>query len=205
LIALNRIASLDPRSGKVEEYTLPQEKKYDAFYTQAYGVVFESDRRHLWITQLGANRLLRFDTETGKIVKNIRLKRGDGPRRLAIDSHDVLWVPLYGAGQILAYDTHNGRDLARYDLPDRNAAPYALSWDKKRNQIWVTGGNANSIYRFDITSKLFTVYPLPGNEAIMRSIPVDTETGAVWTSYATQENAHGASMMIQLIPGEPVK
>ncbi|MCG2633498.1 MAG: SMP-30/gluconolactonase/LRE family protein [Gammaproteobacteria bacterium] len=201
LIGLNRIASLDPVTGKIEEFPLPQNEGDSAFYTQSYGLALRSDRRHLWITQLGTNRLVEFDTEAGKLTRVVQLERGSGPRRVAIDNRDVIWTPLYGSGPLLEFDAVAGRELARYDLPDRAAAPYTLSWDHRRNRIWVSGGNSDSVYRFDVPQKQFTVYPLPGSETVMRALPVDPDTGEVWSSYATQENVEGASRIFRLVPG----
>ena len=98
------------------------------FHAAVYGIVIESDRKRIWCTQL-TGLLISFNTETKSVETTVRFPKGTAPRRPAIDADDVLWVPMFGAGQLLAYDAKSKTELGRYDLPDRNAAPYTTAPD----------------------------------------------------------------------------
>jgi streptogramin lyase len=82
-----------------------------------------ADGNHVWWTQIQGN-LGSFNTETLQVETVVEFPMGSGPRRLAIDEHDVAWVPLYGASQLLAYDTKAQKEVARYNMPRRSAASY---------------------------------------------------------------------------------
>lgn len=202
LIASNQLARLCPATGAVTAYALPTYAGQSPGYTRAYGVVLTADRTKVWFTQVGADALGALDTASGALVHHVVFERGVTPRRLAIGDGDVLWVPLYGSGELLAYDGNAAREIGRWPLPDRASAPYVVSWDARRKAVWVGTSNADEIYRFDPATRRFTRYPLPRAGTFMRSIPVDPDTGAIWTSYSQIPPAAGPNVMLRLQPGD---
>lgn len=202
LIASNQLARLCPQTGQVTAFDLPAYPDQSPGYTRAYGVVLTADRGRVWFTQVGGDALGALDATTGELVHHVVFERGVTPRRLAIGDDDVLWIPLYGSGELLAYDARAARQIGRWPLPLRASAPYVASWDARRRQVWVGTSNADEIYRFDPRSHAFTRYPLPRAGAFMRSIPVDPDTGVVWTSYSAIPPAAGPDVMLRLDPGD---
>ena len=200
---VNKLVALNPDTGTTETFAAPPTAGDSAFSSGLYGGVMTADGKHVWFTQLQGH-LFSFNTETEKIETVISFPRGSGPRRLAIDKDDVIYLPLFGAGELYVYDARAKKEIGRYPLPDRAAAPYAVTWDPGRNAVWFGSGNSNLIYRFDIDTKRFMEYPLPAGEGtIVRAISIDEQTGKVYFSYAPVAELNGPNMVVELTPGEP--
>ena len=69
--------------------------------------------------------------------------------------------------------------------------------------------NGDVNYRFDPRDQSFGVLPMPRQQAFMRMLDVDPETGVLVTSYANiVENVHGPRMALIIDPGDgayPIK
>ena len=179
----NELWGLNVDSGEVILYRQPVTTGELAFslialwrslrYQATAGLVGAASRQH---------RL--FDTKENVSDHIVPLARGSGARRLAI-SHDFLWAAMSGAGALLKINLETGLEVGRYNLPDRGAAPYGITYDKKRNAIWLACSNADRIYRFDIENETFTQYPLPRKETFLRIIDIDHDSGDIWTTYAS--------------------
>lgn len=213
-VASNALGSTDPRTGETKMYRSPEKAaagadagnggndavRLDDLYV--YGTVMTSDRKHVWYTQLNG-RFGEFNTETLKYETLVDVPPGSGPRRLAITEKDILYVPLFGSGQIVEYDARAHRQLAVHDLPDRAAAPYAVTWDPVRQVLWVATSNADAIYRFNPRDRSFGVIPLPRQRAYLRMLQVDPDTGWLATSYGQlPARAPGPRMGLIIDPGD---
>jgi streptogramin lyase/cytochrome c551/c552 len=198
----NALGSIDFESGGTKLYDAPDYHGRDNWNTLMYGTVITSDRKHVWYTQLNGN-FGSFNTGTLKFETEVEMREGAGPRRLAITENDILYVPLFGAGQIVEYDARARRQIAVHDLPDRGAAPYAVTWDPGRQVLWVATANANAIYRFDPKTRAFGVLPVPKKQGYLRMIQVDPKTGLLATSYANMpERAPGPREALVIDPGD---
>ena len=107
---------------------------------------------------------------------------------------------LCRAGQLLAYD--QARKDGRYDLPNRNAASYAVTWDPQRKVVWVGTMNANTIYQFNPRTKGWIQYPMPRDGARFRMLTLDGD-GNVWGTYTFPGRLARPTMMMKLEPGDP--
>ena len=193
----------NPDTGEQGSYPVPAVSGREG-RTGMYGIVMTSDRQHVWYTQLAIATFGSFNTETLEFEQVVTMPDiNSGPRRLAISEDDILYVPLYGAGQLVEYDTRAGRQLAIHDLPDRASAPYAVTWDGVRQVLWVSTSNADAIYRFEPRGGTFGVLPLPREQAFLRMLAVDRDTGLLVSSYANVPvRAHGPRMAITIDPGD---
>jgi streptogramin lyase len=121
---------------------------------------------------------------------------------MAIDDRDVIYAALSGEGQVLAYDTRTRKELARYPLPDRNASPYAVTWDQNRRVLWVAASNTDAIYRLDPADGAVSVLPLPRTRAYLRMIDIDRNTGDLWTTYAHLPINRGPNYAVRIVVGD---
>lgn len=201
LIGINKLATLNPDTGEVEYFDAPRVEGRTPLGTSLYTVLLSADGSCAWFSQL-MGYIGCFNTETKKVDGLYKPPSGSGPRRLSIDGDDNLWAPYYGSGQILKYDAKTRKVKKLYDLPDRSAAPYALTWDTHRKVIWVANANANVIYRFDPKSEKFSVIPLPRPNGLLRKISVDDETGDLITSYGNIPQGTGPSMAVTIHVGD---
>ena len=211
LIGINELWSVQIESGEVRRYPLPLPEGEKPFHVFLYGAALDPNGKRIWYTQLHGH-LGAFNTETEKVEKVVPFPQGAAPRRMAIQEDGMLWVPLFGEGQLVKFDTRKGVEAARYDLPDRGAASYSVTYDGGRNAVWVGTTNSDRIYRFDIEQERWRHYPLPRKEAYLRMIEVDFETGDLWTTYSNlpvgrrDPAIHGTesanNMLVRLHPGD---
>jgi streptogramin lyase len=201
----NQLIRIDPKTGKSDVVDAPPtgespEVGERTLVSGVYGGVMTADGKHVWFTQLEGS-LFSVNTETLKVDTIVPIPRGDGPRRLTIDKNDILYVPLNGAGSLFVYDAKANKKIGEYPLPDRAAAPYSANWDAFSNAVWMGGGSASRMYRFDVASKSYTEYPLPTpDNIIIRTIPIDQKTGDVYFSYSPVALLKKPHMLVWLKP-----
>ena len=179
----NELWAINTTSGEVKTYRMPLPVGESTFHALMYGAAIDTKHNRVWWAQLFGN-VGSIDTERDIADRVIPFRKGEGPRRLALQEDGTLWIPLFGAGQLVKVDGETGVEQARYTLPDRGAGPYGITYDKKRNAIWAATCNSDRIYRFDIAAKRWRHYPLPRRESYIRMIELDPVTNDVWTSYA---------------------
>jgi streptogramin lyase len=195
LIGLNKMASLDPKSGSVHYYDTEQVPGRNAINVALYGTLLSLDGNCAWYSQLTGG-FACFNTKTLKNESAVKLPEGSAPRRMAIDSRGTLWVPLFGSGQLIKYDSIQRKELARYKLPDTSSAPYVAFWDPGRDVVWLGTSDADVIYRFDPKTEKFSILPLPRPMAYLRRLGVDYQTGDLITTYANIPTGSGPSMIV---------
>jgi streptogramin lyase len=185
----------------VSAYPAPAVKGFSPSTTSLYGTILSEDRKCVWFTQLNGY-FGCFNTEKLKAESLKLFPQGSAPRRMGRDHKDTIWVPLTGSGQIVKYDGKKRRIVATYDLPDRRSHPYAAQWDEKRGVVWITGSNADLIYRFDPKSEHFTVYPFPRQSAYLRQISIDPASGDLVGVYSLYAPLVRKQIVVRLHPGD---
>lgn len=201
LIGENRLAELDPVTGAIRKYDMPARPGQQPFHAALYGCVIDAAHEMVWVTQL--NGIVGgFNTRTKKLETVIDVPYGAIPHRLAIDDRDRLYVALSGDGQLLVYDTKKRRELPRLNLPDRNSAPYAATWDATRRVVWVAGSNSDAIYRIDPDDGSAAVIRLPSHNTYLRMIDIDRATGDLWSSYAPLPIGRFPNRALRIVVGD---
>ena len=197
LIGQNQMAELDPDSGKIWFYDMPHQEGETSFHAALYGCVISADLKKVWFTQL--NGIIgSIDVQSKQIDTASTFEVGQIPHRFAIDDQDVIWVALSGDGELLAYDTIGNKLVGRYRLPDANSSPYSTTWDSLRKVVWVSGSNADVIYRFNPANQQFHSIPLPRKRSFLRMIDIDRITGDLWTTYAHLPVGAGPNYAVQV-------
>lgn len=203
-IGNNAVGYFYPENGDAEIFHVPEIEGRPGSRALLYGLIMSSDSKHIWYSQLGIGSFGNFNIETREFETRVVLPIVDsGPRRLTISDKDIMYVPLFGSGQLVEYDTTARRQIGIYDLPDTGSAPYAATWDPVRNVVWIATSNADVIYRFDPETSSFGIIPLPRNDAFLRMIDIDPESGVLVTSYANiVEFVQGPRMALIVDPGD---
>jgi streptogramin lyase len=202
LLGSNKLARLDTKTKRIVSYPMPLPPKESVFHTALYGCVMTSDMTHAWFTQLSSS-IGAFNMKTGKVDAYYEFPIGTIPHRMAIDDKDVVYVALSGDGQIWSLDTRvPGAKPKLYNLPDRNSAPYSVTWDNRRKVLWVATSNNDIIYKLDPATGAFAEFPLPRKGAFLRMIDVDPKTGDLWTTYSNLPVGQGPNFIVQLTPGD---
>jgi len=201
MTGLNKLAGVHPKTKDIQSYDLPLPPNESIFHTLLYSCVMTSDLKHVWFSQVSSS-IGSFNLETNKVDAYYEFPVGTTPHRMTIDDKDVVYVALAGDGQIWALDTRTKDAKPKlYDLPDRNSAPYGVTWDNQRKVLWVATSNNDIIYKLDPASGISTEYPLPRKNAFLRMIEVDPKTGDIWTSYSPLPIGDGPNFLVQLTVG----
>lgn len=201
LAGSNQLGTLDPATGEVAFHDVNHIEGLSPINHLIYSAVLSADGKHAWYSQLnGAVGCM--STASMKVEKIVSFPEGAGPRRMARDDAGNLWVALFGSGQVARIDMATGQLLATFDLPDRSAAPYAVTWDQRREAVWVANANSDAIYRLDPGTGEFAVYPLPRPMAYLRQLAVDQATGRLVGSYGNYPEGSGPSMGVMIDVGD---
>lgn len=201
LVGSNQMGTLDPDSGEVAFYDTNRIDGLSPINHLIYSTVLSPDGKCAWYSQVNGH-VGCINTKTKKIDKLVHFAEGTGPRRMSLDKAGSLWVALFGSGQVARIDMASGKLLRTYDLPDRTAAPYAVSWDERRKALWIATANGDAIYRLDPSSGASTVYPLPRPMAYLRQLAVDTRSGQLVASYGNYPEGSGPSMGLLIDVGD---
>jgi streptogramin lyase len=186
LKALPLIFSFDP-----ENRPTPSVDRDSTGVPMPYGIDIAPDGR-VWFARLYGNDIGYIDPQTGEVTMiDIPF---NGPRRLRIDAQGDVWMVAFQDSKLVRYSPKT-EVFSHFDTPVLNELPYALNVDRKRNVVWVNGNQSDTIFRFDIDSEKWDVYPLPRQRSFTRDIEIDEE-GAVYTS-----NSHFPSWQIE--DGQP--
>jgi cytochrome c len=169
-----------------------------------YGLIMTKDRNEVWYSQLANGTFGGFDIEKQEFIGPFQLPDPNaGPRRITIDDNDVMYIALYGSGQLAEFDIKTRKMIGIHDLPDTGSAPYSATWDQVRRVVWIVTANGDVIYRFDPKTKQFGVLPLPREQAFMRMVDVEPQTGVLVTSYANiVDIVQGPRMALIIEPGD---
>lgn len=211
-MGVNEMWAVNLESGRIEQINVPTVSGETTFHSLLYGTVIDAKRNRVWWSQIFGGLVGSIDTKTNRVDRIIPFARGDGPRRLAIQDDGVLWIPLFGSSEIVQVEPDKAKIIGRYRIPDRQAAPYGVTLDTRRNAIWCATANSDRIYRFDIKTQRWTQYPLPRKESYIRMIQVDPATGDVWTAYASMPpgkrdpayfgTEYANNMLVRIRPGD---
>ncbi|HEU4430888.1 MAG TPA: hypothetical protein VFT98_19170, partial [Myxococcota bacterium] len=156
MVGTNQMGTLHPESGEVAFSDTNQIPGLSPINHLIYSAVLEAGGAHVWYSQV--NGLVGcIDTATRAVVKLVPFAEGEGPRRMARDDEGHLWVALFGSGQVAKIDMASARVISKLDLPDRAAAPYAVTWDARRRALWVANANSDAIYRIDADSNAISL------------------------------------------------
>ncbi|HXJ00315.1 MAG TPA: carboxypeptidase regulatory-like domain-containing protein [Micropepsaceae bacterium] len=172
--AANRIGKLDPKTGTVVEYRVPNEG------TAAIHSAVPAPDGSVWLTEQGANKLGRWDPKTQKITEYADaylpgkegITRGGDKHTLRVDRQGRVWTT---GRPLTMFDPKIGKFTKIADVP----SAYGLALDKDDN-LWFAEYELNGkIGKVDAKTLHATKWAVPTNDARPRRIQIDSD-GVVW-------------------------
>src|SRR5437870_215920 len=160
----NRIGRLDPKTGDIKLMTPPTPK------SRPYGMAIDSTGK-VFIVLFGTNKVASID-DSMKVTEWTLPNAGARPRRLAIDSNDIIWYSDYARGYLGRLDPKTG-DVKEWKSPaGEKSEPYGIVWTK--GALWYneSGAKPNTIVRFDPKTEKFQSWVIPGGGHIVRNTDV---------------------------------
>jgi virginiamycin B lyase len=160
----NMIGKLVPATGEIKLVQAPTPRSLP------YGTVIDS-KNTLWIVLFGTNKLAHID-QNMKVTEYTLPNAEARPRRLAIDSNDVIWYSDFARGYLGEFDTKTGKFVKEYASPSGpKSEPYGITVID--NVVWYNEGNAkpNGLVRFDPKTEKFQTFPiLPSGGGVVRNM-----------------------------------
>lgn len=156
-----------------------------------YGIDITPDGK-VWFARLYTNEIGNIDPKTGTVT--MIATPFTAPRRLRADAEGNLWIAAFNESRIARYNPAKGK-FTKFDLPvipKGSDTPYSLNVDRKRNQVWVNGTNSDSVYRFDVASNSWNVYPMQRHVTFTRDVEIAADgrayvTGAAFPSWHIED------------------
>jgi virginiamycin B lyase len=173
--ALNRLAKLDPRTGKITEF---QDSGGVTDRRADKHTVRVDAKGNLWSS---GSPLSKYDPETGKFTHFTEVPSSYG---ITFDKDGNVWFC------VLQKDGKIGRIDAKTEKvtqwsPPTPGTPQRLAIDSD-GIVWFGERTGNKIGRFDPKTEMFKEYPLPGPSASPYAIAVGKDNG-IWYASTDQD------------------
>ena len=153
-----------------------------------YGIDITPDGK-AWIARLHTDEIASVDPQTG-VVTMIKTPF-KSPRRLRSDRDGNLWIVAFNESQIARYAPKTGQ-FTVLDLPvspKGSDTPYSLNVDRARHQVWVNGTNSDSVYRYDIATQAWKMFPMQRKSTFTRDVEISPK-GQVYVTSASFPSWH---------------
>jgi streptogramin lyase len=166
-----------------------------------YGLDITPDGK-AWFARLYTNEIGNIDPDTGAVTMIATPFKA--PRRLRADAQGNLWIAAFNESLVARYNPAK-KEFTTFELPvvpKGSDTPYSLNVDRKRNQVWVNGTNSDSVYRLDIASGQWNVYPMQRRVTFTRDVEITPDgrayvTGAAFPSWHIED---GQPTLMEITP-----
>jgi virginiamycin B lyase len=173
----NRIARLDPASGEVQEFVVPNQG------TAGIHSAWPAPDGTVWLTEQASNKLGKWDPTTGKITEyqdayqpgKEGLEAGGSKHTVRVDFKGYVWS---SGSPLTRLDPKTGKFTRFPEVP----SAYDVNLDKEGN-VWFTVYRDSKIGKVDAKTGKLTLWDLPtkGNP---RRLVVDSQ-GIAWAGEFT--------------------
>ena len=153
-----------------------------------YGIDITPDGK-AWVARMHTDEVVSVDPTTGLVTLVKTPFRA--PRRLRADRDGNLWIVAFNESKIARYAPKTGQ-FTLFDLPvspKGSDTPYSLNVDRERHQVWVNGTNSDSVYRYDIATQAWTMFPMQRRVTFTRDVEISPK-GKAYVSSASFPSWH---------------
>lgn len=194
-----RVAKVDAKTGEVTIIGVPEANRpASEGIPLPYGLQVDKQDR-LYSTQLAANTLVVYDTNTGDAELFEMPEENSGPRRPGIGPDGALWIPEFNTGYITRFDPES-EEFERVDLGLPTMGAYDIEVDQNSGAVWITGSLDSSLFRYDPASGRIDRIPFPTEPAFTRHLAIDKDNGDVWSAYSSLPAATPRVVRVQILP-----
>ena len=169
----NRIGRVDPRTGDIKDFPLPDPK------ADPHGLTIDKQGHVFWAETRGFH-LGRLDPATGTMTRYpmdaTGQAKGAGHTPI-VDSKDNVWFTVIRGDMLGKWDRATGKTRV-WKVPTKGAAPYGIALDRDEN-VWFAEFRRCKIGKFDPKTEQFTEYDALTQPCTIRRLGVDPK-GIVW-------------------------
>lgn len=172
----NLMGRLDPRTGAMKEYPLPDNAMPHSVTLDAAGAA--------WYTGNKNGSIGKLDPSTGEItVYKMPDPAARDPHTAVFDQDGILWFTLQQSNMIGRLDPETGAiQLAAVATP--RARPYGIKVDSE-GALWVACNGSNCLIRVDPETMALTEYKLPDPATTVRRLDIASD-GMIWFVNSSQ-------------------
>jgi len=193
---IDLLCMYDPSTKTERQWNLPVAFKSLAGFL--YGIDVAPDGT-VWFSQPWGNSIGRYDPATDTIKQWEIPAPGFGPRRLSTDSKGNVWLP-FANGQLGVYEPKTERFRFWATPGPKRQSPsssadyhYNLFVDRtgnagKRDTVYISGTDSDSIIAFDPETEAFVTYRVPNLGFFTREL--EAFDGGIWTVYSNDPAKH---------------
>ena len=141
-----------------------------------YGIDITPDGK-AWIARLHTDEIASVDPDTGTVT--MVKTPFQAPRRLRSDKDGNLWIAAFNESQIVSLHARHRCVHAPGPArrPQGSDTPYSLNVDRARHQVWVNGTNSDAVYRYDIATQAWSMFPMQRHVTFTRDVEFRPRTG----------------------------
>jgi virginiamycin B lyase len=138
---IDRMARVDPATGKVDEYTIPYDEGH------AFPRRMNSDGHgDLWVALWQAGKLMKIDHKTREMTIFSPPTANAGTYSVVVDKvNDLVWVSEHKVDKIARFDPKTG-EWVEFPLPEAQSDPRRIDIDPTNpNRIYFSGNTAGRV------------------------------------------------------------
>jgi virginiamycin B lyase len=166
----NLIGRIDPTTGRMTEYPLPENSKPHSVTIDSAGSP--------WFTGNGNGTIGKLNPTTGKItVYKMPDRAAKDPHTAVFDQEGILWFTLQQSNLVGRLDPVTG-DIKLVKMPTPHAKPYGIKIDAE-GVPWVACNGSNCLVKLDRATMEPTEIKLPDAKTTVRRLDI-ADDGMIW-------------------------
>jgi virginiamycin B lyase len=166
----NLLGRLDPKTGEMKEFPLPEGTLPHSVTPDAQGV--------LWVSGNGNGTIVRVDPKTAAMkVYKMPDPAAKDPHTMVFDRNGIMWFTVQFGNMLGRFDTTTGA-IKLVKSPRADSRPYDIALDSQGN-AWVACRNANCVLRLDTKTMAIKEYTLPHKETWIRRLAIASDD-SIW-------------------------
>lgn len=172
----NVMGRIDPISGEMKEYTLPEN-------AMPHSVTMD-DEGYAWYTGNKNGTIGKLDPDTGEItVFNMPDPAAKDPHTAIFDENGILWFTLQHSNMIGRLNPETG-DIKLVTAPTEKSRPYGIKVDED-GALWVACNGSNCLIKVDPETMEQEEFKLPIPETTVRRLDIASD-GMIWYVNSSQ-------------------
>lgn len=172
----NLMGRLDPVTGEMTEYPLPDNAK-------PHSVMIDEDG-NAWYTGNKNGSIGKLDPASGEItVYEMPDPAARDPHTAVFDQGGILWFTLQQSNMIGRLDPETG-DIRLATAPTERSRPYGIKVDSE-GSLWVACNGSNCLIKVNPETMALTEYKLPMPETTVRRLDIASD-GMIWYVNSSQ-------------------
>ena len=166
----NLVGRINPQTGEIWEYTLPEKAKPHS--------VTPDEQGNIWYTGNGNGTIGKLDPRTGMITEyKMPDPAARDPHTAVFDKKGTLWFTLQQSNMVGRLIPATG-EITLATMPAPKSRPYGIKVSSD-GSLWVACNGRNCLVKIDPETMAIREYPLPDPKTTVRRLDIAGD-GMIW-------------------------